>query len=418
MNRAIEFLSQVLDREEDTAPSQPPVQVGDDLDEDEEDDEVIDRVAGRAALKLEGQGVSEYFLVYYKDYGDEAIEWLPKREFDTPLRRRMVAEYKSRTGGETDPEGKGWVRKLHESKEVGRGRQRRTEYKVEWLMDPEVPKLDRLFDWVVRSQLLSPDAVLGPAAAAQGGSAALPTLPEEEDSDASDGDDDNYVDGDGLVWDASSQRFRISISRTLRFLKGAEPSWLMDALEEWCAWRLYALDCLVPRESSVTASDLTQLGDDLYEIDRDGLDALNTDGVDPAQHEQEQKGMMLQRIDLAWRKRRQRRERDSDVIRGQMRGLRLLKARRANPGAAADTQSAQNQSQSLTSQQDDQMRRDADRIVAAAEAGQAWWTEFAKPSLRMHAQSTRPSFSANGRARCWHPLQANPCKPYVYCVNN
>ena len=82
-------------------------------------------------------------------------------EFDTPLRQRMLAAYKAKTGGETDPEGKGWVRAIHERKEAGRGRRKRIEYRVEWLMDPEVPKLPRLFDWVSRSQLLAPGAVLG-----------------------------------------------------------------------------------------------------------------------------------------------------------------------------------------------------------------------------------------------------------------
>jgi hypothetical protein len=262
-------------------------------------------------------------------------------------------------------------------------------------MDDEVPKLERLFDWVSRWQLLTPEAVLGAGTGGTGGTGAgassssdppLPPPPPDDSDDDDDDDDeeDGDASGNGLVWDSSSRRFRISISRTLRYLKGPEPPWLVEALEEWCAWRLYLLDSLVPKESSVTETDLAQLSDDLYDIDRDGLDALNADDTDPATHEQEQKDMLLQKIDLAWRKRRQRRERDSDLIRGQLRGLRQLKAKRANPDAAADSQV---QSQALSSEQDDQMRRDADRIVASAEAKEEWWGEFSKPRARMHAQT-------------------------------
>ena len=54
---------------------------------------------------------------------------------------------------------------------------------------------------------------------------------------------------------------------------------MLDALEEWCTWRLWLLQCLAPRANNITDADTEQLGRDLYEIDRERLD---DSGLEPA----------------------------------------------------------------------------------------------------------------------------------------
>ena len=402
-------------------------ELGDSADDDDDYDS-LGRVAGRAAMKFRGKKL-EYFLAVWTGYDiAETAQWLKESEFDTPRRKALLAAYKLQTGGEDDPQGLGWVRRVIEERQRGRGRGRYTEYKVEWLMSNDIPRIERLFDWVRRSELVSPAAVLGRDAVDRvdgAGAAAADDEradPNEFDSDGEENgeenatgrrtrrgalppeagteDDSDMLSGDSsstLVWDAGSQRAKVSIARTIATLENEEP-WLVPALEEWCNWRLYLLMCSVPREASVSAADWRTLGSDLYAIDRDRLDALNDEaesGKSPEEHEQEQTEMLLQRVDTAWRRRRARRERDVSLIRGQLRGLKLLRLRRAG---RSDADASQVQ---VDSMDDDQIRADlqlddgeqdakivadSQRIADAADAGESWWAEFASPPARMHAQ--------------------------------
>jgi len=291
-----------------------------------------------------------------------------------------------------------------------------TEYKVEWLMDPDVPRIERLFDWVRREELLAPEAVLPTATATTGDGDG--DGGDDGESDGVDSDDGERPDrrplppdvgGDdeesdpltgassaSLVWDAGSQRAKISISRTIVGLAEESP-WLVMALEEFCNWRLYLLQCLVPREASVSKDDWEQLGRDLYAIDRDKLDALNKadSGKSPEEHEREQTEMLLQRVDSAWRRRRARREKDTSLLKGQLRGLRLQRRRREGRVPSEPSQMAaesmedeqiQSDLQLDDGERDAQIVADSERIADAADAGERWWVEFSSPPARMHAQ--------------------------------
>ena len=98
--------------------------------------------------------------------------------------------------------------------------------------------------------------------------------PPELELDAARGDDDDERGlVDALAWDAGSQRAKVSIRRAIEGLNEEEP-FLLTALEEYAIWRLWLLQCLVLREASLSAADWEQLGTDLYEIDREKLDAL------------------------------------------------------------------------------------------------------------------------------------------------
>jgi hypothetical protein len=165
------------------------------------------------------------------------------------------------------------------------------------------------------------------------------------------------------------------------------------------------LQALVPREASVSREDWERLGRDLYAIDRDKLDSLNPvdSGKTPEEHEREQREMILQRVDVAWRRRRVRRERDTSLLKGQLRGLRLLQLRRGSGGGGggggvgADAASQLGPESMVDEQirsdlelddgeQDAQVVADSERIANAAEVDERWWIEFASPPARMHAQ--------------------------------
>ena len=221
---------------------------------DDDDYDPLGRIAGRAAMKFHGKKF-EYFLVVWTGYDiAETAEWLKESEFDTPRRKALLAAYKLQTGGEDDPQGLGWVRRVIEDRERGRGRGSYKEYKIMWLMDNDIPIIERLLDWVRRSELVSPTAVLGRDAVGRvdGAGAAAGddegADPGELDSDGEeDGeenatgrrtrrgalppeagmkDDADMLSGDSsstLVWDAGSQRAKVSIARTIATLENEEP---------------------------------------------------------------------------------------------------------------------------------------------------------------------------------------------------
>ena len=69
-----------------------------------------------------------------------------------------------------------------------------------------------------------------------------------------------------MVWDAGSQRARLSLAKAIANVPG-RTDYLLPALREWCTWRLYALQCRAPTGASVTDADIDQLVDDLFDMD-------------------------------------------------------------------------------------------------------------------------------------------------------
>ena len=69
-----------------------------------------------------------------------------------------------------------------------------------------------------------------------------------------------------MVWDAGSQRARLSLAKAIANVPG-RADYLLPALREWCTWRLYALQCRAPTGASVTDADIDQLVDDLFDMD-------------------------------------------------------------------------------------------------------------------------------------------------------
>ena len=123
-------------------------------------------------------------------------------------------------------------------------------------------------------------------------------------------DDDERGLVDAIAWDAGSQRAKVSLRRAIEGLANEEP-FLLTALEEYAIWRLWLLQCLVPREASLSPADWEQLGADLYEIDREKLDALKDpdSALTDEAFEAQQRTALLQRASDAFRRRRGRRER-------------------------------------------------------------------------------------------------------------
>ena len=133
----------------------------------------------------------------------------------------MLNEYKRLTGRaddpNADPDGRGWVREVVKHEKRGRGRNRRTVYRVRWFTSEDgVPNTIGLRDeWVFREQLLAPETTLGPLD--QGDD--RPERDDESDSDAASSDDDVGPGGGGpgggggpLAWDSASGRPKVTVS--------------------------------------------------------------------------------------------------------------------------------------------------------------------------------------------------------------
>lgn len=159
----------------------------------------------------------------WRDRPVKEAEWLPEADFDTPRRLAMLNEYKRLTGRaddpNADPDGRGWVREVVKHEKRGRGRNRRTVYRVRWFTSEDgVPNTIGLRDeWVFREQLLAPETTLGPL---DQGDDRL-ERDDESDSDAasSDDDDDAGPGGGGpgggggpLAWDSASGRPKVTVS--------------------------------------------------------------------------------------------------------------------------------------------------------------------------------------------------------------
>ena len=380
------------------------------LDEDEDEDEsstdevdAIDRLVGRA-VTLYNRRPQRWFLAVWRDKPLAQATWLPEADFDTQTRQTLLTAFKQQTGGETDPQMVGFVRGVVATRMVGRGRARRTEYKVRWLItEPGVPEKLQT-EWLRRSAVVNQATALG---ARDQGPEDEPDSSDDslDDSDSSDEMDDPEAppdapgggyDGDdalrALVWDAGAVRAKVSIRGAIATLDGPEPPFLFDALSEWCTWRLYLLQCLAPRAANVSENDMEQLGRDLYEIQRERLDAQLPDGVGQDEHEEAQRALLLQKVRRGWRRRRRTRERDTDVLRGQLLALKAIRARRA-AGAADESEPSQLPQETAppASQLGDGPRADvnadAQRILDAERGGQTrWWVEFADPPARQHTQ--------------------------------
>ena len=379
------------------------------LEEEEEEEEAgeeadaIDRVVGRA-VTLYNRRPQKWFLTVWTGKPVKDATWLPEADFDTPARRRLLAAFKALTGGETDPQLTGFVRGVVATRTRGRGRQKHTEYKVQWLTT-ELGVPDRLAsEWLRRRQVVNPERALG--ARDQG---AEPDADSSSDDDGSSDDDDDdgpppggpgEADDEGggatlkvMVWDAGAARAKVSLRGAIATLE-AEPPYLLDALDEWCSWRLYVLECLAPRASNVTDADVEQLCRDLYDIDRERLDALIDEGVDQEEHEEQQRALLKQQVLRGWRRRRRRRQRDTRTIRAQLLALKSIRARRAAEATdesepsqlAPETQLGGSQA---PADADGRVQADARRIVDAERAVPArrWFQEYADPPVRMHAQA-------------------------------
>ena len=394
---------------------------GEDGEDGEDDADELDRLLGRAVTLVRGRQ-QRWFLAAWRDRPVKEAEWLPEADFDTPRRLAMLNEYKRLTGraddANADPGGRGWVREAVKRERRGRGRSRRTVYRVRWFTSEDgVPNTIGLRDeWVFREQLLAPETTLGPLD--QGDDRPQPD--DEGDSgsdDASSGGDDDAGGGGGgpggvggpLAWDSASGRPKVTVSGAIGSLPAEEP-WLPLSLYEWCVWRLYLLQCRAPRQASVSAEDARQLADDLYEIDRERLDAQLPDGTSQDDHEREQKQLLLQHVQRRWRRRRRQRERDTRLLRGQLLGLKLVRAAREAvaagrppptlPASAADVSVQETQDPSgsqvdeaarrqlglLDAEENVGVRRDALRIARAERDGARWWPEFAHPPARVHSQ--------------------------------
>ena len=375
----------------------------DEPEEPEDEADAIDRLVGRA-VTLYNRRPQRWFLAVWRGKPVKDATWLPEADFDTPARRRLLAAFKAATGGEADPQLTGFVRGVVATRTRGRGRQKHTEYKVRWLTtESGVP--DRLAsEWLRRRQVVNPERALG---ARDAGAEADADSSSDEDGSSSDDDDpppggpggaDPDGGGDGatlkvMVWDAGAARAKVSLAGAIGTLE-AEPAYLLDALNEWCSWRLYVLECLAPRASNVTDADVEQLCRDLYDIDRERLDALIDEGVDQAEHEEQQRELLKQQVLRGWRRRRRRRQRDTRTLRAQLLALKSIRARRA---AEADGETEPSQLAPETqlggsqapADADERVQADARRIVDAERAGPArrWWQEFSEPPVRMHAQA-------------------------------
>lgn len=396
----------------------------DDLDEEEkgEDDaDELDRLVGRA-VTLVKRKQQRWFLAAWRDRPMKEAKWLPEADFDTPYRRTMLDDYKRRTGRvddpNADPQGRGWVREAVKREKRGRGRNRRTVYRVRWFVSEDVPNTIELRDeWVFREHLLNPTAALGPLDEGDD----RPDWKDESDSDVASSDDDGPGAGDGgdgrdggdggggpLTWDSASGRPKVTVSGAIRSLP-TEESWLVQTLYEWCVWRLYLLQCRAPRQASISSDDTEQLAVDLYDIDRERLDAQLPEGTSQDDHESEQKQLILQQVQRRWRRRRRQRERDTRLLRGQLLGLKLVRMRReavsagrpppvlpasANTLQVEESQGAESQVDEvarrqvglLDSEENISVRSDALRIAQAEQNDERWWPEFADPPVRMHSQ--------------------------------
>jgi hypothetical protein len=410
------------------APAAAPLPDASARDADADDDEFadgdeadpIEALVGRAST-LFRRHRRDWALVQWQGVPLARATWVQEREMDTPRRRALLAALKAATGGDEDPQGRGWVREVVGRQARGEGRARRVEYRVRWRVDDGVPDAVA-FEWVRRDQLVVP-AVLDEADAAMGGGgdggggdddasssddSDDDPLPPELELDAERRDDEGRQRVDALAWDAGSQRAKVSIRRAIEGLAGEEP-FLLAALEEYATWRLWLLQCLVPREASLSSADWQQLGADLYEIDREKLDALKDpdSALTDEAFEAQQRTALLQRASDAFRRRRGRRERDTLQLRAQLRALAMIRARRragddeavaAPAPAAAATQPE--------SQMDVEVRRAlgfddgetdarvralserlaADEASAADGSSRRWWRSFALPPPRMHTQ--------------------------------
>ena len=186
------------------APPPPPLPdtaVRDAADDEEEEladgDEAdpIEALVGRASTLFRRRR-RNWVLVQWQGVPLERATWVQEREMDTPRRRALLAALKAATGGDEDPQGKGWVREVVDRQARGVGRARRLEYRVRWLVDEGVPDA-RALEWVRRDQLVV-QSVLDEAEAALGrdGGGAGDGGGGDEDNDGSGSDDGSDDDDD------------------------------------------------------------------------------------------------------------------------------------------------------------------------------------------------------------------------------
>ena len=216
-----------------------------------------------------------------------------------PELSRILDAYTGPKG--TDPSGRGFVAEILEAT----GPSQRRRYKPRWQTEPWVPLTAATDGWYAASQLVGTARELA---------VAFDRAEEDEDGDG-DGDTDDdattaepgsqvgsagdggstqmekaAADGDGgdgggggggsgvrrgaLVFDASSGRPKLSLRQAFNTLQTVE-RWTIDAVFEYTVNRIFVLDARVPpisgQPGAPTASELEQLGRDLFSIDRTAL---------------------------------------------------------------------------------------------------------------------------------------------------
>jgi hypothetical protein len=151
-----------------TPPTPPPPPLPDaavrDADADDEEEladgdeaDPIEALVGRASTLFRRRR-RNWVLVQWQGVPLERATWVQEREMDTPRRRALLAALKAATGGDEDPQGKGWVREVVDRQVRGVGSARRLEYRVRWLVDEGVPDA-RALEWVRRDQLVVPSVL-------------------------------------------------------------------------------------------------------------------------------------------------------------------------------------------------------------------------------------------------------------------
>ena len=107
-------------------PPLPDASARDDADDDDEfadgdEADPIEALVGRAST-LFRRGRRDWVLVQWQGVPLERATWVQEREMDTPRRRALLAALKAATGGDEDPQGRGWVREVVDRQARGEGR--------------------------------------------------------------------------------------------------------------------------------------------------------------------------------------------------------------------------------------------------------------------------------------------------------
>lgn len=270
----------------------------------------------------------------------------------------------------------------------------RVVYVIRWYISSKSVDESVGEDLVYRRNLANPEDALGNKDKGK-------EREEEYDSDVSGDEDEHFLKHppeefpkpvSALVWDPREGRSKVGVANSFAYIE-KEMSWIELALNEWCVWRLYLLQCLAPRESSVTDNDMKQLGNDLYEIDKENiLDEMYEE--DDETFKNDKVDEIKRKVQREWSLRRQMREVDTRILRGQILALRAIKDSATNmsqiPAIASPESQIDQQAMSalnyVVGDNEDAIEI-AKKILEIRERDGPWWQQFAHPPARMHTQT-------------------------------